>query len=219
MGVALTTNQSRDYWTEVRKINNAKNNMSSVINGLSCSNSIANSFATQYEQLYNCVPGDKETMHTIYDNILLDVNKCCVNMNDDTDHCHSINVDDVYSAIRSLSVNKADSVDDLYSDNFKHATDLLIQYITLIINYMISHGIVPDSFLKANVVPIPKNRRVDSTDSNNYRAIAMSSIFSKILDKIIMNKQSTQLKTSDYQFGFKKHSSTIMCTTALTETI
>ena len=57
--------------------------MSSVINGLSCSNSIANSFATQYEQLYNSVPSYKETMHTIYDIILLDVNKCCVNMNDD----------------------------------------------------------------------------------------------------------------------------------------
>ena len=111
------------------------------------------------------------------------------------------------------------SVDDLYSDNFKHATYLLIQYITLIINCMISHGIVPDSFLKANVVPIPKNIRVDLTDSNNYRAIAMSRIFSKILDKIIINKQSTQLKTSDNQFGFKKHSSSIMCTTALTETI
>ena len=65
--------------------------------------------------MYNSVPKGKETMHTIYDNILLDVNKCCVNMNDDTDHCHSINV---YSAIRSLSVNKADSVDDLYSENF-----------------------------------------------------------------------------------------------------
>ena len=55
-------------------------------------------------------------MHTIYVNILLDVNKC-VKMNDDTDHCHSINVDYVYSAIRSFSVNKADSADDLYSDN------------------------------------------------------------------------------------------------------
>ena len=162
--------------------------MSSVINGLSCSNSIANSFAKQYEQLYNSVPSD-------------------------TDHSHSINVDEVYSAIRSLSVNKADGVDDLYSDNFKHATDLFIQYITLIINCMIYHGIVLDSFLKANVVPIPRNRRVDLTDSNNHRAIAMSSIFSKIFDKIIINKQSTQLKTSDYQFGFKKHSSTIMCTT------
>ena len=118
-----------------------------------------------------------------------------------------------------MSVNKADSVDDLYSDNFKHATDLLIQHITLIINCMISHGIVPDSFLKANVVPIPKNRRLDLTDSNIYRAIAMSSIFGKILDKIIINKQSTQLKTSDYQFTFKNQSSTIMCTTALTETI
>ena len=144
---------------------------------MSCSYSIANSFATQYEQLYNSVPSDKETMHTIYDNILLDVIICCVNMNDDTDHCHSINVDDVYSAIRSLSVNKAVSVDDLYSDNIKHATDLLIQCITLIINCMISHGIVPDSFMKANVVPISKNRRVDFTDSNRYRAIAMSSIF------------------------------------------
>ena len=98
------------------------------------------------------------------------------------DHCHSIHVDDVYSAIRSLSVNKADSVDDLYSENLKNATDLLIQYITLIIKCMISHGIVPDCFLKANVMPIPKNRRLDLSDSNNYRAIAISSIFSKILD-------------------------------------
>ena len=115
-----------------------------------------------------------------------------------------------YSVIRSLSVNKADSKDDLYSDNFKHATDVLIQYITLIINCMIYHSIVSDSFLKANVVPIPMNRRVDLTDSNNYRAIAISRLFSKLFDKIIINKQSTQLKTSDYQFGFKKHSSTII---------
>ena len=57
--------------------------MSSVINGLSCSNSNANSFATHYEIFYNSVPSDKETMHTIYDNILLDVTKCCLNMNDD----------------------------------------------------------------------------------------------------------------------------------------
>ena len=73
--------------------------MSSVINGLSCSNNIANLFATQYEELYNSVASDKETMHIIYDNILLDGNKCCVNMNDHTDHCHSINVDDVYSPL------------------------------------------------------------------------------------------------------------------------
>ena len=65
-------------------------------------------------------------MHTIYDNILLDVNKCCVNSKDDTHHCQSINVDDLYSTIRSLSVNKTDSVNDLYSDNFKHATYVLI---------------------------------------------------------------------------------------------
>ena len=63
---------------------------------------------------------------------------------------------------------------------------LLIQYITPIINCMIYHGIVPDSFLKVNVEPIPKNRRVDLSDSNHYRAIAMSSIFSKYLNRLLL---------------------------------
>ena len=58
--------------------------------------------------------------------MLINVNKCCVNSKDDTHHWQSINVDDVYSTIRSLSVNKTDSVHDLYSDNFKHATYVLI---------------------------------------------------------------------------------------------
>ena len=120
MGVAQTTNQSRDYWTEIRKINNAKKQHIKC-NKIDCHAPIALQIHLLHN-MNNCTivyPVIKKTMHTIYDNILLDVNKCYVNMNDDTDHCNSINVDDVYSAIRSLNVNEADSVDDLYSDNFK----------------------------------------------------------------------------------------------------
>ena len=43
--------------------------------------------------------------------------------------------------------------------------------------------------------------------------------FSKILDKIIMSLQSEYLMTSELQFGFKEHSSTIMCSTLLGETV
>ena len=42
---------------------------------------------------------------------------------------------------------------------------------------------------------------------------------SKILDKIIMSLQSAYLMTSELQFGFKEHSSTIMCSTLLVETV
>ena len=55
-----------------------------------------------------------------------------------------------------------------------------------------------------------KNAKLNLSSTCNYRAIALSSIFSKILDKIIMSLQSEYLITSELQFGFKEHSSTIL---------
>ena len=42
---------------------------------------------------------------------------------------------------------------------------------------------------------------------------------SKLLDYVIIKQQNISLKTSDYQFGFKPESSTILCTTMVKETI
>ena len=84
---------------------------------------------------------------------------------------------------------------------------------------MLCHGYAPTSFLHAAVIPIPKNTKLNLSSSCNYRAIALSSIFSKILDKTIMSLQSKYLMTSELQFGFKEHSSTIMCSTLLVETV
>ena len=41
----------------------------------------------------------------------------------------------------------------------------------------------------------------------------------KILDHIIIVKQSEALKTSNYQFGFKANSSTVLCSTMVNETV
>ena len=84
---------------------------------------------------------------------------------------------------------------------------------------MLCHGYAPTSCLHAAVIPIPKNAKLNLSSTCNYRAIALSSIFSKIFDKIIMSLQSEYLMTSELQFGFKEHSSTIMCSTLLVETI
>ena len=86
-------------------------------------------------------------------------------------------------------------------------------------NCMLCHGYAPTSFLHAAVIPIPKNAKLNLSSTCNYRAIALSSIFSKILEKIIMSLQSEYLMTSELQFGFKEHSSTIMCSTLLVETV
>ena len=69
------------------------------------------------------------------------------------------------------------------------------------------------------VIPIPNNAILNLSNTCNYRAIALSSIFSKILDKIITSLQSEYLMSSELQFGFKEDSSTIMCSTLLVETV
>ena len=69
------------------------------------------------------------------------------------------------------------------------------------------------------MIPIPKGGKVCSTNADLYRSIAISSILSKILDYVIIDQQSDSLDTSDYQFGFKSHSSTMLCSTMLIKTI
>ena len=84
---------------------------------------------------------------------------------------------------------------------------------------MLTHGVVPQGLLLSTLVPIPKNKRGNKCDSNNYRQIAISSLIGKIFDTIILDKQKMSLETDVLQFGFKKNSSTVICTSMLKETI
>ena len=66
---------------------------------------------------------------------------------------------------------------------------------------------------------IPKGSKANLSDSDKYKSIAISSLLRKILDHIIIEKQSEALKTCNYQFGFKATSSTVLCSTMLNETV
>ena len=48
---------------------------------------------------------------------------------------------------------------------------------------------------------IPKNKRGNKSDSNNYRQIAFSSLLCKLFDIIITKDQHHGLMTDELQFG------------------
>ena len=100
-----------------------------------------------------------------------------------------------------------------------YSTDLFASYVYLLFNAMLCHGVSPTSFLKATMIPIVKNKRGDCQNSDNYRAIALSNLLGKIFDRLILQIQKIPLQMSDLQFGYKAHSSTMMCTSILLETI
>ena len=76
-----------------------------------------------------------------------------------------------------------------------------------------------DSCMYNTIIPIPKNRNVSTSDSANYRGIALSSIYGKLFDNIVLHHFSKSLSTNELQFGFKAKNSTNHCTFVLKESL
>ena len=112
-------------------------------------------------------------------------NYSCGTFND-----HSISYDNVYNAIRSLQSGKSDGVDDIYSDNLKNASHHFIECIMYLFNSIMSHGRIPESFLFATILPLPKNSRLDLKNSNNYRAISLVVYLAKYLTRLLLRNNS-----------------------------
>ena len=105
------------------------------------------------------------------------------------------------------------------SNNFQHETYLIYTRIPQLFSTMLYYGYAPQLFLRSTMIPIPNGGKVCSSNTDLYRNITISSILGKILDYGIIDQQADSLATSGYQFGFKSHSSTMLCSTMLIEAI
>ena len=80
--------------------------------------------------------------------------------------------------------------------------------LSLVFTSMSSHCFIPENFMKSVIIPLVKDKTGDITDKNNYRPIALSTMMSKIIEKIFMDRYESLFRTTDNQFGFKKNYST-----------
>ena len=69
------------------------------------------------------------------------------------------------------------------------------------------------------LVPIVKNKSASICSKSNYRPIALASIVSKVLEKLIYDRIAVYLNTCSNQFGFKAKHSTDMTIYALKEAV
>ena len=65
MAEALKNNSSRDFWTEVKRVENSGRNLPSNIGGKTSSSDIAALFAEKYKTLYNSMPSDNDLMLSV----------------------------------------------------------------------------------------------------------------------------------------------------------
>ena len=69
--------------------------------------------------------------------------------------------------------------------------------LSLLFQCMLSHRIIPEDMGLGTIIPIIKNKRKSYNDSNNYRAITLSSILGKLFDNFILTQNSSVLSTCD----------------------
>ena len=67
---------------------------------------------------------------------------------------------------------------------------------------MIVRGYSADELLQSVLVSIPKDPRGDLLTSDNYRGIALRSALSKVIDYILLERHSDDLKTAHLQFAY-----------------
>ena len=63
---------------------------------------------------------------------------------------------------------------------------------------------MPDEFGKGLCVPIVKDKHSDLSAVDNYRAITLCPVLSKVLEYCLLHKFVSYFKSSELQFGFKK---------------
>ena len=118
---------------------------------------------------------------------------------------------DVQTLIRNLEFRKSAGPDSICAEALKCAHDQLSVLLSLCFTLFLSHGHLPPKLIQTTCVPIIKNKCGNISNSNNYRPIALATIFSKLLESILLMKCEEYLCTSANQFGFKKAHGAELC--------
>ena len=178
MGEAVSSNNDRVLWDEVRKMTKTNNNLPNVIDDKTEVEEISNIFAEKYDMLYNSVGYSINDLNKLTNDINTGIDDNC-----DT-HPSSINVLKVKDAISKLKLGKKEE-NGLFSNHFIYGSDKLIVMIALLFNSMLVHGIAPDDLLLGTMIPLIKNSRATKQCSDNYRALTIGTGMSKLLDSHI----------------------------------
>ena len=216
MATCVLNNHDRAFWEEIKRISRSKVQLSKTVEGAHNEETINEIFTEKYNKLYKSVPYNLTNMNTLYQKVC---NKLALCPQDDCPSLHDISVAEVRQGVKNMRPHKGDSDFELSSCHIIHGGTALLEHLSCLFSEMIAHGFTPSSMNMSTLVPITKSNKKSASDSSNYRAIALGSVFAKVLDNIIMQKCKRNFRTSDLQFGFKEKSSTTQCTYVLNEIV
>ena len=133
----------------------------------------------------------------------------------------AISEEKILNIIRALNINKAHGWDEISVRMIKLSDAALILPLKIIFTNCLRHGLFPEIWKHANVVPVHKKN--EKNLKGNYRPISLLPIFGKILEKLVYDSLYTHLVSCELlnpnQSGFRPGDSTINQLISITHTI
>ena len=100
----------------------------------------------------------------------------------------------ITEAISLLKSRKSDAFG-VISEHLKYTSPVVANVLSSFFTAILRHGYMPLSFRDPVLVPILKDNK-DATDRSNYRSIALSSTFSKIIERLILSRYESVFATT-----------------------
>ena len=203
-------NGEGDLFREIKTMRKVKTVHADKID--SVSEDIPNHFRSIYSDLYSSVK-EGEEVEKISDEVdkniskesMLDVNR--------------VTIEEVKKAAAALKPGKGDPVFSFSSECLKVNSDILAEYIALMIRSFLIHGYIPQFMLLSTLVPIIKDKLGSIHVSKNYRSVCITSLVLKQLDWIMISLFGEALGFHDLQFAYQPGVSANMCSWGVIETV
>ena len=210
LSAVLDPTSDVDLFKEIKNLRKAKAPIANKIDGET--ENIEEHFAGIYKTLYNSVDDY---------NSLIDVANIIDSKisNKSIDEVEKVSPEIIKEALKHIKPNKSDPVHDFTSDCLKSAPNSLYLHLSNIIKSFLVHSHVSVILLLSTLVPLIKDKLGSICISKNYRSIAISSLFLKIVDWVIILLYGDSLQLHDLQFAYQPKCSTNMCTWMVVETI
>ena len=207
LAVSLFNKQHDHFWVLVKRYLGAGTSLPPSVGNVSGSVNIAEMWGDHFRNIFNddSCGSDSVLLYQLACEPSLDV--------------PPITTSDVCNAVKNLKPGKSAGFDNISTEHLLCLQPDLLSIVAIIFNAILNHASVPDELVFSLLTPLVKDKGGSLTDPSNYRAIALSTSLSKVLELILLERLQPFLHTSDAQFGFKADHSTTHATFILKETV
>ena len=109
-----------------------------------------------------------------------------------------ITIEEVEAAVKSLKLGKSGGADKLNPEHLKYGGHTLHSWLLRVFTAVVHFETIPPSLKLGVIIPIYKGKGRDPLNPYSYRGITLTSVISKCLERIILNRMELPLKEGGF---------------------